>query len=340
MGVREVEDCETDHLISWSDTEKRLHELEISKRSTSPNPGIPKPLLTHRHENEHHRPLGLSNVHHSSLCYDSAGTSIQFQEYGHNSTARHNSMQPPVLFDTSNHNGLNTETVLLQQVSTFSLPTAEFDTLSFPVSAGCNTELSYIRADKNQLKNLDSLRPDCTQRRDGDRKYEPMNHPSPLEMTEYAVPFQSPNEVSQSFFALPGESGNPHFFSFPAGKGQQPFSTLPGERGMMVQTPHGPALLFSAVSKYNFETARDIVKSAARESQPPSCYRKFQRWSDEEDEILQEAVEAAGNPPYNWKRIASKHFANRRSPLQCKTRWTKVCFKRFAGNVPRSMYIV
>ena len=52
--------------------------------------------------------------------------------------------------------------------------------------------------------------------------------------------------------------------------------------------------------------------------------RKFQRWSHEEDHLLIMAVQENGHPPINWKRIASKYFANARTGTQCKSRYAKV----------------
>ena len=52
--------------------------------------------------------------------------------------------------------------------------------------------------------------------------------------------------------------------------------------------------------------------------------RKFQRWSHEEDHLLKMAVLEHGHPPINWKRIASKYFANARTGTQCKSRYAKV----------------
>lgn len=54
-----------------------------------------------------------------------------------------------------------------------------------------------------------------------------------------------------------------------------------------------------------------------------SSDRKFQRWSEEEDETLKKAIQIEGPPPHNWKRIAKKYFSNVRTGLQCKSRWTK-----------------
>ena len=52
--------------------------------------------------------------------------------------------------------------------------------------------------------------------------------------------------------------------------------------------------------------------------------KRFQRWSEEEDLILQNGVAAEGDAPHNWKRIAKKYFNNLRTANQCKSRWTKV----------------
>lgn len=78
------------------------------------------------------------------------------------------------------------------------------------------------------------------------------------------------------------------------------------EQRIIVQTAQGPALLLSGTTI----------------SSSPSS-RKFQRWSEEEDTILQRAIYIEGGAPHNWKKIAKKYFSNVRTALQCKSRWTK-----------------
>jgi hypothetical protein len=56
-----------------------------------------------------------------------------------------------------------------------------------------------------------------------------------------------------------------------------------------------------------------------------SIDRKFQRWTEEEDDILRDAFRMQCGPTMHWKTIARQCFGNRRSASQCKSRWTKVC---------------
>lgn len=51
--------------------------------------------------------------------------------------------------------------------------------------------------------------------------------------------------------------------------------------------------------------------------------RKFQRWSDSEDEILRLAMEAQGNQKPNWRYVSNNFFSGTRTPAQCKGRWSK-----------------
>ena len=56
-----------------------------------------------------------------------------------------------------------------------------------------------------------------------------------------------------------------------------------------------------------------------------SSGRKYQRWTEEEDDLLREAIDKhVGGPPYNWKRISRKYFKCFRTASQCKNRWKKV----------------
>lgn len=92
------------------------------------------------------------------------------------------------------------------------------------------------------------------------------------------------------------------------------------ENGLVVQTPHGPALLLSSAQE---PTHNGGSENEFHASLPQPIKRKFQRWSDEEDNILRYAIESEGSAPYNWKKIATNYFGNSRSGLQCKSRWTK-----------------
>jgi len=50
--------------------------------------------------------------------------------------------------------------------------------------------------------------------------------------------------------------------------------------------------------------------------------KKWCRWTDQEDMILNDAVANEGQQ--NWKFIAQKYFAGKRKGIQCKNRWRKV----------------
>jgi hypothetical protein len=89
----------------------------------------------------------------------------------------------------------------------------------------------------------------------------------------------------------------------------------------VVQTVHGPALLLTGKSFCS--PSSSISQNAQSEPSTPNN-RKFQRWSEEEDETLLYAISAEGKNTHNWKRIAKKYFSNSRTGLQCKSRWTKV----------------
>jgi hypothetical protein len=96
---------------------------------------------------------------------------------------------------------------------------------------------------------------------------------------------------------------------------------------VVIQTAHGPAILLNQQvegKSHNFG-GPGIVTSPSPDPQPPtSSGKKFQRWSDDEDDLLRAAIRAEGKGPYNWKRISNKYLHNKRSAMQCKSRWTKV----------------
>lgn len=102
---------------------------------------------------------------------------------------------------------------------------------------------------------------------------------------------------------------------------------------MVVKTSHGLALLLNDDGSNPVTVPRQLrqpqlygmsIASTSQLSIPPNTDRKFQRWSQDEDDILKQAVRIEGGPPINWKRIAQKYFSNARTGLQCKSRWTKV----------------
>lgn len=94
------------------------------------------------------------------------------------------------------------------------------------------------------------------------------------------------------------------------------------EGRVVIQTPHGPALLLSSQT-FSRLSSPAVASSATPKTATPSSNRKFQHWSEEEDNMLKDAIAVEGKAPYNWKRIAKNNFSNTRSGLQCKSRWTK-----------------
>ena len=91
-----------------------------------------------------------------------------------------------------------------------------------------------------------------------------------------------------------------------------------GTNPRVIQTPHGPAFLLNAPVKLSSTGMASTANPMATQR-----LRKFQRWSDAENEILRFAVESEEEAKPNWKKISRTFFANSRTPLQCKTRWTK-----------------
>jgi hypothetical protein len=61
---------------------------------------------------------------------------------------------------------------------------------------------------------------------------------------------------------------------------------------------------------------------------PTSCEttRRFERWTEFEDEMLLKAVMETGGRPYNftWKKIATQCFCDSRTDRQCRSRWTRI----------------
>lgn len=90
-----------------------------------------------------------------------------------------------------------------------------------------------------------------------------------------------------------------------------------GPYSRIVNTPHGPALLLKPAQG---SSASGVLSSSVNSSGRP---RKFQRWSEEEDEILRYAVNSEDESKPNWKKISSTFFEGTRSALQCKSRWNK-----------------
>eukprot|EP00934_Nitzschia_sp_Nitz4_P001239 Nitzschia sp. Nitz4//scaffold156_size52432//45393//46640//NITZ4_006832-RA/size52432-processed-gene-0.55-mRNA-1//-1//CDS//3329537430//1239//frame0 len=90
---------------------------------------------------------------------------------------------------------------------------------------------------------------------------------------------------------------------------------------IVVNTPHGPALLLANPS--SFIPSATIPPASTLPLPRATPNRKFQRWSEQEDELLRQAVEMEANGPCNWSKISSKYFSGERSGLQCKSRWNK-----------------
>eukprot|EP00980_Cylindrotheca_fusiformis_P010210 scaffold2271_cov130-Cylindrotheca_fusiformis.AAC.5 len=102
----------------------------------------------------------------------------------------------------------------------------------------------------------------------------------------------------------------------------------PTSHPLVVRTSRGLALLLNNNGSNTVSFPRPHQEPDLRTLKKPlnvpsNTDRKFQRWSEEEDEILKQAVQIEKGPPINWKRIAQKYFSNVRTGLQCKSRWTK-----------------
>jgi len=136
---------------------------------------------------------------------------------------------------------------------------------------------------------------------------------------EYVTPSRERNDI-----ALPH---TPH--TAPprlAARSQQHSRKYETEGRVVVQTPHGLALLLSPQS-----SPVAVLRKATSNKHPVLSVsttpqrKKFQRWSHCEDNMLRRAVAAEGDgTSIEWKRISQLYFQNSRSPLQCKCRWTKV----------------
>ena len=70
--------------------------------------------------------------------------------------------------------------------------------------------------------------------------------------------------------------------------------------------------------------AINTLNSLAAVTHAKDDHRKYQRWTEDEDDLLRSAIDKCGHPPYNWKRISRKYFRGIRSSVQCKNRWMKV----------------
>jgi Myb-like DNA-binding domain len=55
---------------------------------------------------------------------------------------------------------------------------------------------------------------------------------------------------------------------------------------------------------------------------PRRC--RGQYWSLSEDDLLKDAIQLEGGPPYPWKYISQQYFGSARTATMCKSRWNKV----------------
>ncbi|CAB9504931.1 Myb-related protein A [Seminavis robusta] len=94
--------------------------------------------------------------------------------------------------------------------------------------------------------------------------------------------------------------------------------------------PRGPAQ--SPITSVDVEDDDDSTETSNDDDvsilSPPTQPTKvqdtrFQRWTEEEDQLLTRATSEQGGPPYNWNRIATKYFPTSRTGPQCKARWKK-----------------
>jgi len=70
--------------------------------------------------------------------------------------------------------------------------------------------------------------------------------------------------------------------------------------------------------------AVNTLNSLATVAPVKNDHRKYQRWTEDEDDLLRSAIDKSGPAPYNWKRISRKYFRGIRTSVQCKNRWLKV----------------
>jgi hypothetical protein len=106
-----------------------------------------------------------------------------------------------------------------------------------------------------------------------------------------------------------------------------PVSAPTHQGRVVIQTAHGPAILLNQqveVKGHNLGSLGIVTSPSPDPQAPASSGKKFQRWSDDEDDLLRAAIRAEGKGPNNWKRISNKYLHSKRSAMQCKSRWTKV----------------
>jgi hypothetical protein len=78
------------------------------------------------------------------------------------------------------------------------------------------------------------------------------------------------------------------------------------------------------VTNLSGHNAINTLKSLATVAPVKAEHRKFQRWTDDEDDLLRSAISKSGQPPYNWSRISRKYFRGIRTSVQVRRR--NVCF--------------
>lgn len=65
----------------------------------------------------------------------------------------------------------------------------------------------------------------------------------------------------------------------------------------------------------------NTLHSLATVATGKSNARKFQRWTEDEDDLLRSAVEKSGPGPHDWKRISRKYFRGIRTSVQVSLNW-------------------
>lgn len=215
------------------------------------------------------------------------------------------------------------ENLLLQPVSSFSHPGTireyldKSRNLDFPFTY--SEDQSTVGSNVCEQKSTTSLWSERTQRRD---KAEDDMMPISIHQPQYV-------QLSHRDFSSAANETREERVEM------RNKSSLSGHANgsVIVQTTHGPALLLESQNLGHLK----IKTSGSAASQ---ANRKFKRWSDEEDEMLIEAIHFEGTPPYNWKRIARRYFSNTRTGQQCKSRWTKVRFNQSIKDMPKYLVVL
>jgi hypothetical protein len=296
---------------NYSKIETTEPNSSVGRHRSVPGPDIPRPSLHHRHaeHRQEHNPVSSHPSEAYPSCYGKGWNRMNREDLSRNDAMDESqdfslpvqSGQPwgvagmaRPIFNRSRI--FSTDNILLQHVRTFSGDLQ--DELDFPFS-------------------LHSGRTSDTPTDDPQSHFEDQSMNSMVSETAWKESQMREDDASMGI-VRPEDSR--FEFSIPA--------LAPTHQGrVVIQTAHGPAILLNQqveVKSHNFGSA-GIVTSPSPDPQPPtSSGKKFQRWSDDEDDLLRAAIRAEGKGPYNWKRISSKYLHNKRSAMQCKSRWTKV----------------